>query len=706
MNVDAELFMDDDDDEPAGAEVLEEVAKLRTEVDLLTGRLKRRNMMLEVIQRAYQKDVLSVRQALLAGQGQPVPPEILTAVPSLDVRDALAVFAPFETYLRLRDDQRGGHFELVHKESRKIEALQDRVEHLLDELTAARLDAQRAQAAAKEDREALDVQVHKAQEDRDILTQKVLELKAKLSSSNMHVLKRTRHELAASRDEVRTALARLRDAEKLRPLLAASEKTVSELQRQLQARSELETQLDKAEATSKSRQQDVARLTREATVLRRKLATLDEVLGGLRAEVALATEKSGRMQTLLNAARHREADLMTQLQELQLEHEGNLEAEEKARNRLEKHLEKLLHESRQERQQLEQKAQDAIAAKERVVADYEQRHQAVTATLREKLDQNAQELLEKDAKIQTVEDSLNALKHEADTHLAKVKTEAEEKICLVKETAEEEMDALRSTAANEVQKAKAEAEAKIQKVIEESETSLAQSNRANEKQLNEMKTDAAKKETMLTQQIEALQALVRDQKEELEALRRRDHEAEEDAASQSGENQRKTADDALERDASVSGELPSTLERSSSTSGAAHKLKLLESETEAAREQETTELRSSVTKLTAEAKELSSALALLEDRELRWECQKAKLENQIESVRQELMAAKNEMEDKSKAWLAEKEKLEDQLLKRAEAEEAKTASSQREQEESLEQMGDAMVQTNRSFLSGRKRNGK
>lgn len=122
---------------------------LELQVEMLRGKLARRNMIIEVIRRAYYHDVIVIKEELRhVGKQQPVvnngresvsthsarsQPQLqsqqqqqqgledrLAAVPSVDLRDALQLFAPAETVLQVHPcGTCGGHLELVHGEVKK-----------------------------------------------------------------------------------------------------------------------------------------------------------------------------------------------------------------------------------------------------------------------------------------------------------------------------------------------------------------------------------------------------------------------------------------------------------------------------------------------------------------------------------------------------------------------------------------------------------
>ncbi|KAJ0394090.1 hypothetical protein P43SY_001052 [Pythium insidiosum] len=134
------------------------------QLEMLRGKLARRNKVIEVIRRAYYHDVILVKEelrqsrhysahssnsTLQSSHQSPPPPtsrtttpsatgratttaphvtsllseDRLSAVPSVDLRDVLPLFAPAETVLKVHPCETcGGHLELVHGESKELQA--------------------------------------------------------------------------------------------------------------------------------------------------------------------------------------------------------------------------------------------------------------------------------------------------------------------------------------------------------------------------------------------------------------------------------------------------------------------------------------------------------------------------------------------------------------------------------------------------------
>ncbi|KAJ8542492.1 hypothetical protein ON010_g12322 [Phytophthora cinnamomi] len=131
--------------------VLSKDLPLQLQLEMLRGKLSRRNQVLEVIRRAYYRDVIIIKEELRQYGGklnhmgsaaslrgempklQRTPSRQigvsasvdggLSSVPSVDLREALPLFAPSETMLQVHPCETcGGHLELVHGESKELKA--------------------------------------------------------------------------------------------------------------------------------------------------------------------------------------------------------------------------------------------------------------------------------------------------------------------------------------------------------------------------------------------------------------------------------------------------------------------------------------------------------------------------------------------------------------------------------------------------------
>ncbi|EEY65996.1 uncharacterized protein PITG_03531 [Phytophthora infestans T30-4] len=144
---------------------------------MLRGKLSRRNQILEVIRRAYYRDVLVIKEELRqngrkAGhvgsipklQRMPSSQESstsidggLSSVPSVDLREVLPLFAPSETVLQLHPCETcGGHLELVHGESKELKAARQEMARVAKGEQQMRAVVQRMRSEAKQMEEVND----------------------------------------------------------------------------------------------------------------------------------------------------------------------------------------------------------------------------------------------------------------------------------------------------------------------------------------------------------------------------------------------------------------------------------------------------------------------------------------------------------------------------------------------------------------------
>ncbi|OQR86671.1 hypothetical protein ACHHYP_10243 [Achlya hypogyna] len=92
-------------------------------IDILKERLVRRSAIIDTIRHAYYHDVIVIKENLQAKELNPAAnlDERVHALPSVDLRDTLPLFAPAQTYLRVHPcESCGGTLELVHGETHEL----------------------------------------------------------------------------------------------------------------------------------------------------------------------------------------------------------------------------------------------------------------------------------------------------------------------------------------------------------------------------------------------------------------------------------------------------------------------------------------------------------------------------------------------------------------------------------------------------------
>ena len=203
------------------------------EINELRGKLDRRNALLNVVRKAYHRDVLAVKECLIDAERQysivhENNPDssfalALHSVPSIDLRETFRLFAPHECELRIRPCWScGGTLEVIHRESARIvefkhsiQLLWEREKLLCEELIGVKVTAQ-------EDRWHLDDVAKRNQDERMTLLEQISSLKQQVA--DRHALD---VEVKRLREEVRNLKAMLKQQE---PVLLDRERLLAEVE--------------------------------------------------------------------------------------------------------------------------------------------------------------------------------------------------------------------------------------------------------------------------------------------------------------------------------------------------------------------------------------------------------------------------------------------------------------------------------------------
>ena len=155
----------------------QEVQQMADENGLLRKRLNRRNLLLDAVRKAYIRDVVVVKSELAKSsqKGYQLDENVTKALPSLDLRPWLKLFAPDECTFAVGgvDERHGGHIEIIHRESQKVNQLTAKCEELREIEQEQRIKATMMEVQAQKDRGLLEDQVQKNAEDRSILCAQV-----------------------------------------------------------------------------------------------------------------------------------------------------------------------------------------------------------------------------------------------------------------------------------------------------------------------------------------------------------------------------------------------------------------------------------------------------------------------------------------------------------------------------------------------------
>jgi hypothetical protein len=159
-------------------------------IENLRGRLARRNALLDVIRKAYHRDVIAIKEYLLDAekQGLVVDTSALSSLPSIDLREGFRLFAPQECELKVRPcHDCGGQLEIIHRESSRIVQYKHAIQQMEENETDLRIELLDAKSQAKKDRDCLVDEMKRSQDERVVLMNQIEQLKSQLSDRNAEV---------------------------------------------------------------------------------------------------------------------------------------------------------------------------------------------------------------------------------------------------------------------------------------------------------------------------------------------------------------------------------------------------------------------------------------------------------------------------------------------------------------------------------------
>jgi chromosome segregation ATPase len=206
---------------------------LELEVNDLRGRLDRRNALLDVIRKAYHRDVIVVKECILDAKRRDSNPnanELLTTIPSIDLRDeGFRLFAPQECELRIRPCYTcGGQLEVIHRESSRIVNFKHAI-HLLEEMEHdLRVEMIDVKVQARQDRSRLVDTMQKTRDERNVLMEQISSLKYHIADQNS--LDKEVKQLKEDKARLETQL------EQQAPILLDHERLVVEIEEAMQNR--------------------------------------------------------------------------------------------------------------------------------------------------------------------------------------------------------------------------------------------------------------------------------------------------------------------------------------------------------------------------------------------------------------------------------------------------------------------------------------
>lgn len=161
------------------------------QIQYLQKRLERRNAIIDDVRKAYYRDVILVQHELLKQQQDGelyIAARQLTSVPSIDLKNSLALFSPHECHLKLDPDpctSCGGSIEIIHHES-----------HVLAQCREDMESSQKAEAAQK-------TIIHRLREEIDVkdeIEQALRHSLKALTKENSYMVAQLKKETVKTRD--------------------------------------------------------------------------------------------------------------------------------------------------------------------------------------------------------------------------------------------------------------------------------------------------------------------------------------------------------------------------------------------------------------------------------------------------------------------------------------------------------------------------
>jgi len=381
-------------------------------LDSMRKRLKRRNVLLDEVRKAYLKDVVVVRDLLTRRE------EGDKMASSLNLRPTLALYAPSECTFRVahggRFDDYGGHIEVIHRESRRVSELSKRIEELLEIEQESRFKAAKLEVQAQQDRAALNNQRNHNRDEREQLCTEISMLKDRLDrldETALDTAQRTinglQHQLEHAETRIKELVPLVGDSARSQQeagqaglLIAGKDHRISELEKGLlTAKRDLTLELERYNDLEKKLSEECA----GSNILRRKNEDIQM-------EIRDAKVQINATQSSLDDSRRSEAELNQKLSDLQVEYTEAVQREEAEQEELQLQLENLKEETRLSKHKMEEikskSMKSELAQHEaltRACAEVEQnlmiKHQHEMLQLKDDAARNDEKLIKLDAKL-------------------------------------------------------------------------------------------------------------------------------------------------------------------------------------------------------------------------------------------------------------------------------------------------------------------
>ena len=240
------------------------------EIHELRGRLDRRNALLDVIRKAYHRDVLVIKEYLTDYTASGSPPS-LDSVPSIDLRETFRLFAPQECELRVLPCWTcGGQLEVIHRESARIVNFKHSIQLLEEKERDLCMEAVNAKVSAQKDRECLLNVMERRKHERDVLLEQILSLKHQVADRNALDTEVKRLQMVKEKLEV--------TLEEHQPLLAERKRLLVEIEEVKDDRNEWEAKHHQEVDKTKLLQEEKESLTKQLHSVQQENETLQSNL--------------------------------------------------------------------------------------------------------------------------------------------------------------------------------------------------------------------------------------------------------------------------------------------------------------------------------------------------------------------------------------------------------------------------------------------
>ena len=334
----------------------EALSSLQFEVDSLRGRLKRRNLVIDAIRKAYLRDVVTIKHHLIRSKEDPAydpgsDSELVHRLPSLDMRPTLELFAPAECSLKVKPcEQCGGALEIIHRESKRVAALSKSCAELQKVEQECRLKASRMEIQANKDRKALSELAERSSADREVFLRQITSLKGELAAVDYESFEKIRKSLLENQKELAANRAKMAGYNLLKEKLDCLVKEAEDLKAKVEANAIEMKELERLRILADEEKEAALKEVEEQNMLlqqeREERAKLEESSRNISEELQRAHEKNERMQQLLDESRKNEAYLKQKISAADLEHADTMESEQAQQEELRNQVESIRSELR------------------------------------------------------------------------------------------------------------------------------------------------------------------------------------------------------------------------------------------------------------------------------------------------------------------------------------------------------------------------